>query len=358
MQLICPACDAAFTGVSRCPRCGGLLLMPDEAAFAPVGPAAPAAHLHLPPAARVVVGTVLALGLYLALRKLTLGLVLATEADPAGWWLTAEGLSSVFGLQAAAGLFGALVAAAGRARGAAIGGAVGGLCGGLFLAAEVGGGAPAGQLVLYLQPILLAAGGGLAGAVGARVWAAVPDLDMPAPRTKKASSIQLDADPPRASGRPTAWVRVLVGAAVIVAGVGLADTARSKAQRSTGGALKVSSIGQGRFISWQLATLAVLAGGGVAAAGTGAGLRHGLLAGFFGATGVIWLTAAQGTLAPPAVYMLDRLAVGGNDPSDPLALATLAGGVLLAGLVGGWFGGQIVLPLAPAHMRARRVGGD
>ena len=31
MLLFCPECQAAFTGVSRCPRCSGLLLMPDEA---------------------------------------------------------------------------------------------------------------------------------------------------------------------------------------------------------------------------------------------------------------------------------------------------------------------------------------
>ena len=32
MQLFCPTCQAAFPGTQRCPRCGGLLLMPQEAA--------------------------------------------------------------------------------------------------------------------------------------------------------------------------------------------------------------------------------------------------------------------------------------------------------------------------------------
>ena len=64
------------------------------------------------PAGRVVLGTVLALGLYLGLRKVFTGGLVASAVDPTQWWLTTDGLSVVFSLQAIAVLFGAVLAGA------------------------------------------------------------------------------------------------------------------------------------------------------------------------------------------------------------------------------------------------------
>ena len=362
MQLFCPDCQAAFTGVSRCPRCSGLLLMPEEAP--PSGPKRShpitPSPLRPTPAGRVIVGTVVALGLYLGLRKILIGWVFATESDPSGWWLTTDGLVAVFGIQAVAGLFGALLTGTGRVSGFSLGAATGGLCGGLFLAAEVIAGTPSGQLVLYLQPLILAVGGGLAGAVGGRIWASVPELDMPRPVAKKQSSIQLDTDIPKKKRRPTAWARVIIGASIIVAGIGMAEPLRAKAEKASAGALRVESRGQGRFISWQIATLSILLGGAVAGAGTGAGARHGLLTGFLGAVGVVGLSATQGDLSPPLGYLLEKFHLCDTSPNDPATLGLITVGVLVTGLVGGWLGGTILLPLAPPHMRTRRlrIGGD
>src|SRR5205085_11069846 len=103
MQLFCPACQAAFSGTSRCPRCGGLLLMPQEAtALAPRPRVSGYEPVRPTPLARAVVGTLIALGLYLGLRKLATGWALATEPDPEAWWLSFDGLRAVFGFQAAA----------------------------------------------------------------------------------------------------------------------------------------------------------------------------------------------------------------------------------------------------------------
>src|SRR4051812_40759721 len=147
MQLFCPACQAAFAGVARCPRCAGLLLMPQEAAALAQEAETDGRPtlLRLTPAGRVVVGTVLALGLYLALRKAALGVILATGSEPEDWWLTTNGLGTVFGIQAAAALFGAMLSGAGRPKGLPLGVAVGGFCGVLFLAAEILAGVPAGE---------------------------------------------------------------------------------------------------------------------------------------------------------------------------------------------------------------------
>ena len=356
MQLYCPNCQAAFSGATRCPRCDGRLFTPDEPVETPaaVPDPAPDRFVRPSPAARIGVGTVLALGLYLGLRKVLVAAVLATTPDPAAWWLSPEGLVAVFGSQAVAALFGALIAGAGRSRGFPLGFAVGGLCGMLFLAAEVVGGTPATALVLYLHPPTLALAGGLAAVVGGRVWPAVPDLDLRPATPKRASSIQLAVDKPSAAVRPTRWLRLLAGAAIMVAGVTLADTARLKAQKASGGMLRVESVMQGRFLSWQIATFAVLLGGVTAAAGTGAGFRHGIFAGVLAGAGVIGVTALRGESPPALDYWLGKMSMAGLSPLDPGPMCAIVTGVLLAAVIGGWLGAQIFLPLAPEYMRSRR----
>ncbi|MFO0797062.1 MAG: hypothetical protein U0804_06260 [Gemmataceae bacterium] len=356
MQLFCPACQSAFTGVSRCPRCAGLLLMPEEAAFLPADPDAAAPRPDRPTAAgRLVVGTVAALGAYLALRKFLAGWAAATAAAD-GWWATDDALVAVLALQAASAVFGSLLAGAGRSGGLWLGCVVGGTTGGLFLAAEVAGGAPPGYLVLLVQPAVLAVLGGVAGALGGRVWAGVPELDMPTPALRRSSSVSLGEVVPRSQGRPTVWWRVLAGAAVVVVGVGFADPARRLVERNSKGALRTASMAQARFLSAQLATLAVLGGAALAAAGTGAGVRHGILAGVFGAAGVAGLTVAQGALPAPAGYLAEHMNLDAADGNSPLVLGAVGFGLVVAGLVGGWLGGTLFLPLAPARMRRTTQG--
>lgn len=319
-----------------------------EAVFEPVRPTA---------LGRVVTGLLVALGLYLGFRKLATGVLLACDIEPESWWLAFEGLQVVFGLQATAAILGAVLAAAGRPRGLALGAAVGGLCGSLFLAAEIGSGAPALDLVLLVQPGVMLIAGAIAGVVGARVWPAAPDVDMPLPTTpSKLSSLRLVAERSSApSNRPTAWLRVLAGAAIIVLGMMFVERLRFGAQKYSGGALQVSSQGQGKFLSWQLATLAALVGGSLAGAGTGAGLRHGIFAGFLAGAALVGLGAASGASPVPVEYWLDRLELKGLGVLHPGTIGGVVGGCVLIGAVGGWLGGTLFLPLAPLHMRNQRI---
>jgi len=355
MQLFCPACQTAFTGVSRCPRCAGLLLSPDEAAFLPPdADVAPARPGRPSAAGRLVVGTVAALGAYLALRKFLAGWATAAVSDLDGWWASDDALAAVLVVQALSAVFGALLAGAGRGGGLWLGLVVGGVTGGLFLGAEVAGGAPPGYLVLLVQPAVLAVLGAVAGAVGGKVWAGVPHLDMPTPAVRRSSSVHLGEVTPKPAGRPTVWWKVLAGAAVVVLGVGFADPARKLVERNAKGTLRTASIGQARFLSAQLATLAALGGAALAAAGTGAGLRHGVLAGVFGSVGLAGLTTAQGALPAPAVFLVEHMNLDAADPGGPVVLAAVGFGLVVAGVVGGWLGGTLFLPLAPSHMRHGR----
>jgi hypothetical protein len=361
MQLFCPVCQSAFAGTQRCPRCGGLLLLPQESAEAalPREAGEPAAKAAPPPAARVAVGAVLALGVYMGLRKLAGGAAaaLAARSEPEAWWSSLEGLSAVYGAQVAAVVFGSVVAAAGRAGGLAFGSAVGGLCGAMFLAAELFAGAPPQDLVLYVQPLVLACAGACAGVFAARVWGAVPELHLPVTDRSRLSSSRFAVLKEDEPARPTSWVRVLLGAALMVLAVVAADKVRNGAQKYSGGMLRVNSVGQARFLTWQLAVLGGLAGGAVAGASTGAGLRHGALAGGASAAGVVALTAALGEPLSPVAYWLGQLSLAGLPPTDPAALVAAAAGMLILGVVGGWLGGTLFLPLAPAHMRGRLGSG-
>lgn len=354
MQLYCPACQVSFAGTQRCPRCAGLLLMPHECAEALAARPAPVPQ-HAPPrpgaTGRVFVGAVFALGLYLALRKLATSAVLATGADADAWWESFEGLLAVCGAQAVAVVFGAVVAAAGRTGGAPFGAAVAFVCGGLFLAAKLVSGAPPSDLVLYMQLAALLLVGGCAGVLAARVWGAVPALDLEVPDRARLSSSRFVVGEPSESARPTAWAKVLLGAVLALTAVALAEQLRAGAEKYSGGALRVSSVGQARFIAWQFAALGVLAGGALAAAGTGAGVRHGLLTGGIAAAGVLGLVATRGETLPPISFWLNAVGFGGRAANDPTAIGITFVSVALLVTAGGWLGSLLFPPLAPASMR-------
>lgn len=331
-----------------------------------VSPDAPRRDLSIAPTplkptvgGRIAIGTVLALGFYLGVRKMITGTVLALIADPNQWWLSFNGLVAVYSAQAFAVAFGAILASAGRLHGYAHGLAVGVICGGLFLGFELLAGVPPEDLVVYMQPPVLALLGLIAGVVGARIWAVAPQLDIPLPNSSKLSSIQLATESITNPGRPTSWIRVLIGATIMICGVMIADKTRLMAQKNSAGALRVQTLAQGEFITWQLATFALLMGGITAGAGTGAGLRHGLIAGGVAALSLLVVCLKDGTALPPIAYWLVRMSLEDLPMATPSVCVVVASSVLLVGVVGGWLGGALFLPLAPEHMRRRlRTGGD
>jgi hypothetical protein len=309
---------------------------------------------------RIAIGTVLALGCYLGIRKILTGTILAaSQAGGGEWWLTLQGLTVVYSLQVGAVLYGALIAAAGRPYGYSLGFMVGGLCGGLFLGFELLAGAPAHTLVLYLQPPVLALLGLVAGAMGSRVWAPATPLNIPLPTGSKLSSLKLGDDLAEEQPRPTWWIRILAGAAIIVIGASFADPLRSFVQRNSGGLLRVESFGQAEYISWQFATLIAICGGIFAAAGTGAGVRHGVIAGMLGTVGVVAACQSQGEVLPPVYYFLSRTSLDGLPLTSGTVLCALGTGVVILGALGGWLGGTLFPIMAPPHMRKRlQVGLD
>jgi hypothetical protein len=301
---------------------------------------------------RIVLGTVLALGLYLALHTLLTGLLVAADAAE-HWSLSFNGLMLNHAAQAAAVVFGALIAAAGRPRGYSVGVTVGGLSGVGFLAHDVFAGASPNDLVLYVQPPMLALIALCAGSLGSWIWEPAPELDYPISPTSKFSSIQLIEDAIAKPEPPTQWVRVAIGAAIMVVGVVLADDFRKTAQKFSAGLLRVESLGQGEFVTWQLGMFSVLAGGMLAGAATSAGLRHGLLAGVLGGVGVYGMCAKVGGVLPPVAWWVSSMSLQDHSLGAPEVMLTIIASVTTVGVIGGWMGGMIFPKLAPASMLMR-----
>jgi hypothetical protein len=187
--------------------------------------------------------------------------------------------------------------------------------------------------------------------LAARVWGAIPTLDMPVTERPSLSSSRFALARTTEVRRPTAWLRILVGALLIVTVVAAADKMRTGAQKYSGGLLRVETIGQGQFLTWQLAVLGVLGGGVLASAGTGAGIRHGVLTGLLGAAWVVGFAVSMGEPFPPIAYWLSKLSLGGIPPDDPTVMLAAASGIFTLAVCGGWLGGTLFLPLAPEHMR-------
>lgn len=361
MQLYCPNCQAAFPGVNRCPRCGGLLLLPHELAPSAAAVSGPVLQsVQSSGAERLATGWVLGLGVSLAVHEIARGVMLTSGADADGWRPSFAGLAPVHMAQAVAVVFAAMIAAAGRAAGALTGLTVGLACSGSFLGYDLLAGAPTYDPMLYVPLPVLGLMGLAGGVLGTRVWPSAPRSDLlPAAPSSLShlSSMRFLQEKSGPRPRPTAWTRVLLGGLLMVLGVALADDFRQAAQRYSGGLLRVQSLGQAEYLTWQLAAFVVLFGGMVAGAGTGAGLRHGLLAGLLGGLAVLGLYwQADGTL-PPVEWWLACWSLDDLPRGHPVVTLAVVGGVLAGGLTGGWLGGQLVLPLPPRALRQRiRIG--
>jgi len=355
MLLFCPACQATFPGASRCPRCGGILLMPHE-----VSPTSKRRvktepiTTHPTIVSRLIVGVVLSLAVYVALRKLAIGIACSFIPEPTEWWLTPTGLMAVQIVQAVAVVFGAMIGAAGQAKGGTLGGVAGVVCGALFVGYELMAGTPAQTLGLYLQLPVLAMFGLIGGLFGGKVWCVPPTLMLGIPGSGKLSSLQLNEVVEAERRRPTDWARVLIGTTIMVAGITAAENIRLFVQQYSGGIFHSRLGAEGDFITWQLATLIALIGAMVAGSGTGAGSRHGFIAGMFAALGVYALCTQRGDVFTAVRYWLDKLSIPTKPITTPETIAVIVGTVAFLGLIGGWMGGSLFQPIVPASMRRGR----
>ena len=134
---------------------------------------------------------------------------------------------------------------------------------------------------------------------------------------------------------PVAWIRVLLGSAVAVAGSLFAHRIIDLILTASAGRLDSYLMLQDEMVSWEVRGFAVLVGSGLAGAGTSNGVKQGMYVGLLTGLGLLALPGRHGSTL---VFGL-----------------TLVSAMFLS-LAGGWFGSQLLPPLVKLPHGARRFG--
>jgi hypothetical protein len=346
MSMVCPQCNGTFNQQMQCPTCRVRLLYQ-------AGRSAPGAILseqggqwQHTPWGRVVVGLLLALGLYFGLHQLVMaGWLAVGETNSEDVWTTLYGLLLLQGLQGFSLLVGGILAGAGQRRGFFLG-AILGLWSGIILmlvdqvqartsatGAQVGQSLPLTAMTAYGQLLLLTAFGAVGGLIGGLIWKPLPALALPGAKAD-AGKVNFKRGPKRSllSG-PIAWPRVVMGIAVTVCGATWANVILRVILKALDEKIKIDSTFQLRLVTLEVCALAILIGSGLAGATTSNGFKQGLVVGL-GATAVLLGIALS----------KDQVSV------DYLLYTGLSTSAL--SLAGGWFGGQLFPPIvAPPRQR-------
>lgn len=344
MYLFCPRCNTQHLASSRCPRCSSRLLSPVEASdLLPL----PQASTPPPPpttpgfGGRIVVGSIVALGLHLALWEWVYAAAGAVGIADIDWdlWL---GL----GLRVVGTLTGGVLAGAGRPRSFSTGAFVGAVSGVAWLAVDAYPDVTFDLTRVVSAGVLLVLGGCTA-MIGGVVWP--PPVEVKPPEDSHRSSLfkLKTTDGQRREGRPIAWVRIVLAVTVAVCGVMAADLIRQGLMKMPQGTFNMTMTARSDAII--AAFIAVIAGV-VAGATTGRGWRQGAISGLAACLVVVTISATLPDGPPmPVVYVMDSAGL-----ESPGAGVGIAGGVVFAIVtLGAWFGGQ----LFPVLRKKPRLGG-
>jgi hypothetical protein len=273
---------------------------------------------------RILIGLIIAQGLFYALRHLLTGILLAASgSEPEELWDDMGHLLLLQAIQLFSLIVGGMMAGGGQQQGLVVGALAGAWNGVLSVLLRQN---PAQELTvvgLYGQPLLHGFCGALGGWIGSWIWKPIP-VGVPA-------SLQPKRKPaPRRKVSPFAgkvfWFRVVLGTAFAVAGTLSASILFKKMLDLSAGRLATSHELQDWLITWEIKALAVLVGGVLAGATTPNGFKQGLLVGLLATVVLIGAQAKQ------------------TDELAEMAMWTTVSTFLLA-MVGGWFGGQLFPPL-------------
>jgi hypothetical protein len=314
---------------SACPGCGDRSNLPDGQSLVPGNTAARWQHT---PWGRILIGLLLAQGIFYGLRHFVTGLQLAVHLQPeaseesAAFW----GIVVLQILQAMALLAGGILAGSGQRNGVALGAVVGvwnGVLSGLTPQAI---GQPFSLVGLYGDPLLQMALGALAGWIGSTIWKPLP-VEQPRDAHPVARKAQTRPRAPLFAGK-VAPIRVCFGAMFGVCG-SLGATGLFQLVEKIGDSnQQPMSTTLDLLVTWEIKALALLAGGIVAGANTQNGLKQGL---FVGIVTALILAGVQPRIAERWLEVTVLLFISS----------------LCFCLVGGWFGGQLFPPLAPYRRR-------
>lgn len=355
MHLFCPTCQTVAMSGDRCPRCEGRLISPSETLPLLGENRTPPELIRPTMTGRVMVGSVTALGLVIAFHEWFAALVAApSESSAPDEWLdlrNAKGFVFAAIMRFFAVTVGGLFSGAGRPNGPIAGATVGILCAATLVGFDVMSGlkADVAEIAVACCFVLAATA---AGWMGGRLWPPAEEYSINA-FPSRLSSIGRFADPLKDSrSRPTNWIRVILGVFVVAIAVMSADSVRERLKKfgSVGGP------GLAPTVDLVLAALGIVVGGVIAGGNTGVGLRQGLIVGLVSGVllGIAQLQSRGGSM-DPICEGLFNLAGLPPSPSGFKSAALLFVAVLSSCVITSWFGGQLLPPVAPAHMFKSRL---
>ncbi len=335
MAMVCPQCKEYFEQRLQCPKCNARLIYsaaPRKQKATEDGEGN-VKWMHAA-SGRILLGVLLAQGLYFGLRRLcSAGLLAMDEGDSQGVWSSLFGVFLVQGLQAFGLLVGGMLAGAGYRRGAMLGALVGAISGAISLALLLGLQQELTAIALYGQPLVQMVFGTVGGAIGCTIWKPLTASELS--DKSKLIAVKAVVPPPQThpakfSG-PISWGRVLVGAAAAVAGTIYAKTLLRFVLDAAEGQLSIDSFLEAELVTWEIKALAILFGSAIAGWGTVNNLK-------------------QGSCVGICVSMV-QIGIFFSSDAVPMEKGILTVAAALAlGLVGGWFGGQMFPPYSTRNV--------
>jgi hypothetical protein len=309
------------------------------------------------PGGRILIGTLLSVGLCYGLLQLAIAISRAfRQGEAAATVSPVVGLVLFQVIQAIALIVGGIITGIGQRRAVTFGALVGLLSGLTVLAGLFHGlfasmarsfdtelltpGTAIRNVTLYALPVLHLAFGGLGGWIGGIIWKPMPSFAFPAGASGgplsglQARIIRRAETKPIHSywDGPIAWLRVILGTAIAVTGAIYARSIIDFLLLLSEGKLKIMTLLEDQVTFAEIFSLAILLGGCVAGANTRNGLKQGMCVGL------------------GAAMILDALFLTGMlNPSGPRLFPVLS--TLFLGPVGGWFASELLPPIYRVRRR-------
>lgn len=329
MAMYCPQCNTSRPATTACAVCGGRLL-PGQ----PREPLGVVGVWMQSPVARIIIGLVVAQGLFQGLRQFLTGLLLTPLGEDGLESFNASFAGTVCWqlLQGVTLLLGAGLAGSGESFGFFYGTLVGVGNGLLCSAIPQLPGTAGSQFALYGQPLIQAGLGLFGGWLGSVYYRPLPEVTVPSLQPSQGKGLQRRSRPLLEG--PIHWVRVTIGAVVACAGALSAAVIFDAVLEAGQGRLNSQSYWQDQIFTWEIKVLALLLGGGLAGANTANGFKQGLIVGLAAALVMAGVPRYNSSIQDAAILF-----------STTLALC----------IAGGWFGGQLLPPIVHGR-RPRNIG--
>jgi hypothetical protein len=362
MARLCPRCKGSIDTEPQCPTCGYSLLAPEmRRPIRGRSGSDGTSRWQQTPLGKTAIGLVVALGLWFTLLFLVRAILAASGQNTQTFMSSFNGLLLMQGLQLVALMIGGMLAGAGQPQGTMLGGAVG--IGNAVLFAMVQIGLFKQEIsipVLLVLLILQIAFGITGGFAGTKIWKPIQlaaAIAAPTePEVPERIKFPIRKEPMFAG--PISWIRVLIGSAVVVLFTqGGYSILKGLIDFSGKGNLDTQK--QGQLLLFEISVLATIAGGVIGGSNNSNGIKQGLVVGIIASLVLNAINIYMGESTSTASTSTAALALFGFEQTALIQKVIFTFlSVICWGIVGGWFGSQLMPPVVLLPRRQRMLPGS